>query len=137
MKDFLFMGLIIKEKEYREALKHTDWSVYEGKVVAVTCSVDAIIPHWAWMLAVVNLLPVATGLHLCTKEALYEKMVLDGIDNIDISAFQDKRVVIKGCGKKAMQASAYMAATARLLPVAKSIMYGEPCSTVPIFKRKQ
>lgn len=136
MKDYLFMGLILKEKDFREALKSLDLSVYTDKHVAVTCSADAVIPVWAYMLAVSYLQPVSKELVFATAEELKKQLLLKNITQLNVADFADKRVVIKGCGEKPVGEAAYLEATRILRPVAKSIMYGEPCSTVPIFKRK-
>ena len=136
LKPFLFMELILKEKDFRESLKNYDWSVYSGKLVAVHCSVDAIIPVWAYMLIGSYLQPVASGIVFSTPEAAKEKFLLEKIAMLDVRDYDGKRVVIKGCGDEPIGNAAYLAATVKLRPVVKSIMYGEPCSTVPIFKQK-
>ncbi|MEP7110902.1 MAG: DUF2480 family protein [Ferruginibacter sp.] len=136
MKDHLFMGLILKEKEFREALKNLDLAIYAGKEVAVTCSVDAVIPVWAYMLVASYLQPVAKEVVFATREELKKQLLIKNITRLNVSDFAGKRVVIKGCGEVPVGEAAYLEATKLLRPVAKSIMYGEPCSTVPIFKRK-
>ena len=136
MKDYLFMGLILKEKDFRESLKNLDLSIYQNKVVAVTCSADAVIPMWAYMLAASYLQPVATEVAFATVEELKNTILLKNIEQISIADFANQRVVIKGCGELPVGEAAYLLATKILRPIAKSIMYGEPCSTVPIFKRK-
>jgi len=136
MKDYLFMGLILKEKDFRETLKNLDLTNYTNKTVAVTCSVDAVIPVWAYMLVATYLQPVAKEIFFGTPEELKNQLLLKNISKINLDDFTDKRVVIKGCGELPIGEAAYLEATKLLRPVAKSIMYGEPCSTVPIFKRK-
>ena len=136
LKDHLFMGLILKEKDFREALKNMDWSAYKNKIVAVTCSADAVIPMWAYMLLASNLQPVAKEVFYGDINSVIEKCLSNNISNIKVDQYLDKRVVIKGCGDKKIAESAYLEITKLLRPVAKSIMYGEPCSTVPIFKKK-
>jgi hypothetical protein len=136
LKDFLFMGLILKEKDYREALKAGDWSGYAGKNVAITCSADAVIPVWAYMLAVTTLQPIAADVFLGTPEEMQQHLVLRAIETLPVDEYADQRVVVKGCGEVPIGNYAYAAITRALLPVAKSIMYGEPCSTVPVFKKK-
>jgi Protein of unknown function (DUF2480) len=136
LKEFLFMGMILKEKDFREALKKQDWEAYRNKHVAITCSADAIIPVWAYMLAASCLQPVAKGILLGNEKELFKSLFLKNISSINTSEFVDKRVVIKGCGETPIDEFAYTEATRILMPVAKSIMYGEPCSTVPVFKRK-
>lgn len=134
LKEFLFMGLILKEKDYREALKNYDFSVYTGKYVTVTCSADAIIPMWAYMLATVYLQPVAKSVFFGTADSLTQTVFLKNIRAIRADDYAGKRVVIKGCGELPVSEAAYVAITELLRPVVKSIMYGEPCSTVPIYK---
>lgn len=136
LKDYLFMGMILKEKDYREGLKTTDWSLYSGKNVALTCSADAIIPVWAWMLAAAYLQPVAKELVMGDEKELHKQLYLKNIAAINPEEFADKRMVIKGCGETPIADFVYMEVTKKLLPVAKSIMYGEPCSTVPVYKKK-
>jgi Protein of unknown function (DUF2480) len=136
LKDYLFMGLILKEKDFREALKTLDWQPYEGKTVTVTCTADAIIPVWAYMLVSAHLQPLASQVLFGTQEQAINQLLMHNIAAIDTSAFADQRVVVKGCGEKPIGEAAYLQITNQLRPVAKSIMYGEPCSTVPIFKRK-
>jgi hypothetical protein len=136
MKDYLFMGLILKEKDFREALKNLDLEPFRNKAVAVTCSADAVIPMWAYMLVASVLQPVALDLMFGTAAELQQKKLLQQIDQLDLAPFADKRVVIKGCGELPIGEAAYLHATKLLRPVVKSIMYGEPCSTVPIFKKK-
>lgn len=136
MKDYLFMDLILKEKDFRESLKNLDLAVYTGKAVAVTCSTDAVIPVWAYMLVASYLQPVAKDVVFGTAVELKNQLLLKNIMQLKPGDFTDKRVVIKGCGELPVGEAAYVEATKLLRPVAKSIMYGEPCSTVPIFKKK-
>jgi hypothetical protein len=136
MKEHLFMGLILKEKDFREALKNLDWSVYQDKNVALFCSADAIIPVWAYMLAVTYLEPVAKEVYMGTTEEMNKHLFIKNLEAIDRSGFQDERVVVKGCGEVPIDNFAYAEITRILRPVVKSIMYGEPCSTVPIYKKK-
>lgn len=136
LKDYLFMGLILKEKDFREALKNLDVTAFTGKVAAVTCSADAVIPMWAYMLVASYLQPVATDVVFGTEEETNKELLLKNIATLTVSDFTDKRIVIKGCGDQPIGEAAYLLATKILRPIAKSIMYGEPCSTVPIFKRK-
>lgn len=136
LKDYLFMGMILKEKDFRDALKKTDWSVYKNKNVALTCSADAIIPVWAWMLAASYLQPEAREIVMGDEKDLHRYLFLKNISAIDVNEFADKKVVIKGCGETPIADYVYMEITKRLRPVAQSIMYGEPCSTVPVFKKR-
>ena len=135
MKDHLFMGLILKEKDYREALKNLDWSVYKNKNVCITCTADAVIPMWAYMLAATHLQPVAHEVVFGNEDFLHKALFLKNLSSINVNEFADKRVVIKGCGDKSISEVAYVEITKLLRPVVKSIMYGEPCSTVPIYKK--
>ena len=135
MKDYLFMGLILKEKEFRETMKSLDLTTYKEKNVALTCSADAIIPMWAYMLAASYLGPMANEIVFGDKEFLHKTIFLKNISKINAVDYEDKRVVIKGCGDLPISETAYVAITSLLRPVVKSIMYGEPCSTVPIYKK--
>jgi hypothetical protein len=136
LKDHLFMGLILKEKEFREALKQHDWSQYKNKSVAVTCTADAIIPVWAYMLIASNLQPVAKHIVVGDEKELHRTVFLQNLAAIDLEEFNDKKVIVKGCGDKPVGDFVYSEITRLLLPVAKSIMYGEACSTVPVYKKK-
>jgi hypothetical protein len=136
LKPYLFMELIVKEKEFRATLQSTDWTKYQDKIVAVHCSVDAVIPVWAYMLLASYLEPVARDIIMGDEKLALQQSLLKRIEAIDINEFRDKKVVIKGCGNLPIGEFAYMEITKRLRPVSKSIMYGEPCSTVPIYKRK-
>lgn len=135
LKDFLFMGLILKEKDYREALKNLDWEQYRDKNVAVTCTADAIIPVWACMLAASYLQPVAKEIVMGNEKELHKTIFLKTLSKINTDEFVDQKVVVKGCGETPIGDFAYMEITKLLRPVVKSIMYGEPCSTVPIYKK--
>ena len=136
LKEYLFRRLIIKEKDFREALKNVDWSGYANANVALTCTADAIIPVWAYMLAASYLQPFAKNIVLGDENKLIETVLLKNISKLAAEEFADKRVVIKGCGEIPIPESAYAQITAVLLSHVKTIMYGEPCSTVPIYKRK-
>lgn len=136
IKDHLFMGMIVKEKEYRESLKAIDWEQYRNKIVAITCSADAIIPMWAYMLIAAKLEPVCKIFVLGTENEARKQIFLNNINSIDTAEYVDQRVIIKGCGETPIGDFAYMEITKKLRPVAKSIMYGEPCSTVPVYKKQ-
>jgi hypothetical protein len=135
LKDYLFMGLILKEKDFRESLKNLDWEVYRNKFVAITCTADAIIPVWAYMLVVSYLQPVAKDAVLGDEKELHRTLFLKNLSTVDVNEFTDKRIVVKGCGETPIGDFAYAEITKLFRPVAKSIMYGEPCSTVPIYKK--
>ncbi len=132
----LFKGLILKEKEYRLVLLEMDWSVYKGKEVLIYSSADAIIPVWAYMLAAANLGLIASSVHFMNPEQWRESTLLNNISKIKTDVYKDSRVVIKGCGEIKIPDTAYVELTKKLLPVVKSILYGEPCSTVPVYKKK-
>ena len=136
LKDYLFMGLILKEKDFREVLKNLDLTPYTNKNVALTCTADAIIPMWAYMLVSSYLQPIAKNVVFGNADFLHQTLFLQNIAAINPENYTDKRVVIKGCGDLPVSENAYVAITQLLRPVAKSIMYGEPCSTVPIYKKK-
>lgn len=135
LKDYLFKGLILKEKEFRETLKETAWETYNGKFVHVFCSTDAIIPMWAYMLISTYLQPQTDTIYFGTLEQALSKYYTIQIDKMDWSIYEGLPVVIKGCSHHPVPPSAYMDLTTKLRPVARSIMFGEPCSTVPIFKK--
>ena len=135
MKDYLFMGLILKEKDFREALKQLDLTHFQDKNVALTCSADAVIPMWAYMLAASALQPVAREIVFGSEEFAVQSLLLKKIASINADEYTDKRIVIKGCGELPVKEAAYIEITRLLRPYAKSIMYGEPCSTVPVFKK--
>lgn len=136
LKGYLFMELILKENDFREGLKNHDWTQYAGKNVAVFCSADAIIPMWAYMLVATYAAPYANDIFQGTPEQFVEIAFIKKIAGMDLSEYAGKRLVIKGCSDKPVPPSAYLEITRRLQPLALSIMFGEPCSTVPVFKKK-
>ncbi|MEI8141559.1 MAG: DUF2480 family protein [Chitinophagia bacterium] len=136
IKPYLFMELILKEKDFRASLAAIDWTEYENKIVGIFCSADAIIPMWANMLIVANLTPYAKSIYFGDENKTRELVLFEAIQNLDSSSFIDQRVVVKGCGDTPIGESAFIAITQKLTPVVKSIMYGEPCSTVPVYKKK-
>jgi hypothetical protein len=136
LKPFLFREMILREKDYRAALPEYDWQQFAGRHVAICCTADAIVPVWAYMLAASYLQNIAASVYFGTPAELQKVIIEKQIAAIDTSEYEDKRVVLKGCGDTEIPEAAYVAATQRLLPVVKSLMYGEPCSTVPVFKRK-
>ena len=137
LKDWLYEELILKEKDFREKLKNHNWEKYKDKFVAITCSVDAVVPTWAFMLVTTHLKPVAKKISFGNLQKLEEEIFDEVISKLNTADFQDKKIVIKGCSKIAVPVSAYVRLTEILRPLVKSIMYGEPCSTVPVFKRKE
>lgn len=136
IKPWLFQGLLLREKDFRQAIQDHNWQTYEQQYVAVYCSADAIIPQWAFMLLASSLQPVAKQFFLGTKNQFAEMLVLKAIEQTDFSIYQNQRVIIKGCGDYPIPNAAYLEITKHLVPLAKSIMYGEACSTVPIYKKK-
>jgi hypothetical protein len=136
LKPLLFREMILKEKEFRAGLQGIDWSQYTGKILAVTCTTDAIIPAWAYMLVAVHARPFARSIILGDREAALQQTFLANLQTIDLEAFTDKRVVVKGCGDVAVGPFAYLEITRLLQPVVKSILYGEACSNVPVYKKK-
>lgn len=136
LKDYLFMELILKEKDFREALKAHDWSQYEGKYLAVFCSADAIIPMWAYMLVATYAAPFAADVLQTTPEQLPEAIFWKRIAALDVTPYVGQRMVVKGCSDRPVPPSAYLEITRRLQPIAQSIFFGEPCSTVPVYKKK-
>ena len=133
---FLWKGLVLKEKEFRAALKAIDWKIYGSKVLCVHCSADAIVPTWAYMLVASMATPYVKSTFLGTREEYLKAWFAEAIDNLDIEEYRDARVVVKGCARENVPESAYVDLLSRLQPVVKSIMYGEPCSTVPLYKRR-
>lgn len=135
MKDFLFQSLILREKDFRANLKAIDWSIYNHKIVAIYCSVDAIIPSWAYMLIASYLQNNCLFQAVCKPSEVKEQYLLHQLNNLPLDEYIDQRIVIKGCGKHEIPHGVYLKITALLLNKCKSIMYGEPCSTVPIYKK--
>ena len=136
IKPYLFKELILKEKEFRASLLNIDWSIYQGKIVGIVCSTDAIIPMWANMLIVSSLHPYAKAVYFGDENKVREQLLQESISKINTEQYIDQRVVVKGCGETPIGESAYIAITQKLRPIVKSIMYGEPCSTVPVYKKK-
>jgi hypothetical protein len=137
LKDFLFKGLILREKDFREALTQIDWKQYIDKIITVHCTVDAIIPQWAFMLVSVYAQPYAKAIYFGSKEDALRMYYAQALEHVDVTAYANQRVVIKGCSDKPVPVDAYVIITNKLRPIAKSIMYGEPCSTVPLYKKKE
>ncbi len=136
IKDWLFEGMVLREKDFRESVKNHDWQQYQDAYVAIHCSADAIIPAWAYMLVSISLESIAKKSILGNLELLEISLYQDIISNLDVSEFKDKPVIVKGCSKKPVPENAYLMITNKLKPIAKSIMFGEACSSVPLFKRK-
>lgn len=136
LKEYLFMGLILKEKDFRQALSELNWETYRDQFVCIYCSADAIIPMWAYMLVSTGLSSVNAQVYYGKEEEVRKELFLQNINALDPEYFRDKRVVVKGCGDLPIGEFAYVRITSLLAPVVRSLMYGEPCSTVPVFKRK-
>ena len=130
------MELILKEKDFRAALSALDWTQYQDKIVGIYCSTDAIIPMWANMLIVSALTPFAKGVYFGDEPKVRERVLLENIALLNTDTYADQRIVVKGCGDTPIGEAAYIAITQKLQPTVKSIMYGEPCSTVPVYKKK-
>ncbi len=137
IKNLLFQELILKEKDFREFIKTEDWSKYKDKYVALICSADAVVPTWAYMLLTTQLEPFAKKVIFGNLEMLETILYNEILNKLAIEDYKDARVVIKGCGKLPVPKAAYVEITRLLRPVAKSIMYGEPCSTVPLYKQSK
>lgn len=134
IKPLLFQELILKEKDFREFIKNNDWTVFNGKLVALTCSNDAIVPTWAYMLLTLALESHVKKIIFGNLNDLENILFAEKLLALDVSQYKDARVVIKGCGDKPLPTNAYVQLTSLITPVVKSIMYGEPCSTVPLYK---
>lgn len=135
IKPWLFHEIVLKEKEFREHVKNHDWQQYQNQFVALHCSADAIIPTWAFMLVSLSLQPYATQVVFGDLQALEIQLFLQSLQRVDWQQYQNAKVVIKGCSKVEVPVAIYVEATNQLRPWAASIMFGEPCSTVPLFKK--
>lgn len=137
LSEALWQGLVLKEKEFRSWVKDHNWQIYQGKAVYVHCSADAIVPTWAFMLVASVLIDSAEYFIIGSKEELEKQLISQQITKLALEQFTDGRIIIKGCSDISSPAYAMAELMKRLQPVVQSIMYGEPCSTVPIFKRKK
>jgi len=136
IKPYLLRGLILKEMEFRTSLKNIDWQEYKNKTVTLFCSSDAILPKWSYMLITQYLLPYTDKIYFGFPDEVEQHILLENINKTDINPFVEQRVVIKGCGNKKISDAAYIEISKRLLPYVKSLFFGEPCSTVPVYKKK-
>lgn len=136
IKDQLFQGLILKEKDFRAWVKENDWSGYANQRVAVYCSTDAIIPTWAYMLITAALAPYTSDVYFSKPEGFHALIAERELQPVNASDYTDKRVVIKGCGHREISEHAFVVLSAKLLSEVKILMFGEPCSTVPVYKKK-
>ena len=135
ISSFLWQGMVVKEKEYRSSLKEQDWSAFEGRIVCIVCNADAIVPSWAYMLVATYLQPIAKRVWMGPKEDFLRLWFSEQIEQLDLAGYEDAMIVVKGCARENVPESAYVDLVARLQPVVRSLMYGEPCSTVPVYKR--
>jgi hypothetical protein len=135
IKDQLFQGLILKEKDFRDFIRSHNWSQYDGKYVAITCSADAIIPHWAFMLVALAVRPFAKHVVMGTLEELEIELFRRVLSTIEWNQFKNAKVVVKGCSKVLVPTAVYVDVTRELQPLVSSLMFGEPCSTVPLYKK--
>ena len=136
MKDHLFQGLVLREKEFRGFIKDNDWNIYNDAFVYMHCSADAIVPTWAYMLVSSELQGEAKAVVWGTKQDLEDELLINAIKSIPEEEFTDARVIVKGCSNNAIGDKVYMALTLKLKPLVKNLMFGEACSAVPVFKRK-
>ena len=136
IKDWLFEGLILREKDFRKYVAEHHWEQYKNSYVAITCSTDAIIPGWAFLLVTSSLVPFAKKVVTGSLETLETILYNDIIAQLYVSQYQDKFVIVKGCSNKPVPQGAYIALIQKLQPIVKSLMYGEACSSVPLYKRK-
>jgi hypothetical protein len=137
LKDWLYEEIILREKDFRQNLKDHDWSQYEGKYVAMTCTADAIVPSWAYLLVATYLQPVAKKVVHGTLAELDQVLYTEMIKDLPLEDYQDGKIIVKGCSKKPVPDSAYIQLIEKLQPVANSLMFGEACSTVPLYKKKK
>lgn len=136
MKQCLFQGLILREKDFREFIAGHDWETYRDKNVAIYCSADAIVPTWAYMLLANKLQPVAHYVYFGEPQEMEKALMIQALEKLNPQEYNDRRVVVKGCGDINIPVAAYVEITRLLTPHVKSLMYGEPCSTVPVYKKK-
>ena len=135
LKDYLFKGLILKEADFRQAVDTTDWATYKDRYVVLHCSTNAIIPMWAYMVLTAALSPYAKDIVSAAPQHACEVLLYRNLAALNPADYAGQRVVIKGCGNRAVPQAAYVQITRQLAPVARAIMYGEPCSTVPVYKK--
>lgn len=135
ISDWLFEGIILKEKDFRESLQNHDWTQYKNAYIALACKTDAIIPSWAYLLISTYLSPYAKKVVVGNLELLETSIFQDIINNLDFTVYKDSPVIIKGCSSKPIPETASVMLVEKLVPVAKNIMFGEACSTVPLYKK--
>lgn len=137
IKPLLFQEMILREKDFRNYIKEHDWAQYKGKHVSIYCSSEALIPAWAYMLLTVQLQPYAESIGYGDKRALEKQIFLHAIEKLSLEDYKGARVVIKGCSKTEVPPEIYIEITRRLKPIVNNLMYGEPCSTVPVYKESR
>ena len=137
VKDLLFEGIVLKEKDFRSSLKKFDFTRYKDNTVALYCSAEAIVPMWAYMLVSSYLIPICSNLYFGAKEEVFQKILLKNIFDIDSEKFKEKKVIVKGCGNIPLSESLYIAITQKLQKSVSSLMFGEACSAVPVYKKKK
>jgi Protein of unknown function (DUF2480) len=137
LKDNLFQGLILKEKDFREFIKNHDWASYQDKFVAITCTADAVVPTWAYMLLAIHLEPFAKDIVFGDLEVLEQVLFQKMLSKLNPTDYLNQKVVVKGCSKLPVPTFAYVELTRILRPVVASLMFGEPCSTVPLYKKSK
>lgn len=137
IQKWLYEGLILKEQDFREEIKNHDWEQYAGKYVAVTCSADAIIPSWAFLLISASLTPFAKKFVIGDLDLLENMIFQEIVESIAVDQFKDLPVIIKGCSEQQIPQTAYALLTRKLLPEVSSLMFGEACSSVPLYKKKK
>lgn len=135
LKEYLFKELILREKEFRQAMKEHDWDRYEGKVLCLYCSTDAIVPVWAYMLVATLAEPYAAEVFTGDRDEYLRRHYEKVVGSLDVTKYEGERIILKGCSDKPVPPAAYVALSARLRPLVRTLMYGEPCSTVPIYKK--
>lgn len=135
VKPFLFMELLLKEKDFREAIESYDFTLFSGHILAVYCSSDAIIPEWAWMLVAAKAVEYTTYIHFGTAASVREQLMLAAAEQHDWSQYAGKKVLVKGCGNNPIPSSLYVLATCELIKTADRVMYGEACSFVPVWRK--
>jgi hypothetical protein len=136
LRDFLYEGLLLKEKDFRDQVAQTSWEEYEGAMVCIYCSNDTIVPTWAYMLIAKEVQPYAKEVHQCEPKELIARKIRSAIEDWSVEDFEDKRVLVNGCSDHEIGPEAYVLILQRLRGTARSVMYGEACSSVPVFKRK-
>jgi hypothetical protein len=137
LKEYLYMEMILKEKDYRDALQTFDWDTFKEKIIAAYCSADAIIAHWAYMLIPAHSNAIAKAVYFGTPAQVREKLMLNAIDSHNWEQYRDRKVLLKGCSDKELPPSVYLNATQKLIPVADRLMYGEACSFVPVYRKSK